>query len=74
MNSMKKLAVEKMSKEMAGSGTREGRPGACGHPALVYPQELSSVVLWSLPQHRVIDAVMNGVASPGEKSRFLRAL
>ena len=74
MNSMKKLAVEKMSKEMAGSGTREGRPGACGHPALVYPQELSSVVLWSLPQHLFIDAMMNGVASPGEKSRFLRAL
>ena len=46
-----KLAVEKMSKEMAGSGIREGWPGAWGHAALVYPQEFSSVVPWSLPQH-----------------------
>lgn len=74
MSSTEKLALEKMSKEMAGSGTREGRPGACGHPALVYPQELSSVVLWSLPQHLFIDAVMNGAALPGEKSPFLCAL
>ena len=46
-----KLAVEKMSKEMAGSRIREGWPGGWGHTALVYPQELSSVVPWSLPQH-----------------------
>lgn len=67
MSSMEKLALEKMSKEMAGSGTREGRPEAWGHTALVYPQELSSVGLWSLPQHLLIDAVLNRAALAGRK-------